>query len=635
MPKPQVQQGGLNDFTLASGFALGYRNREDKTALPPGVLVEGSQNVLTNTARRIAVRKGYELDGQSSAVIAPISSSFDWNMRRGDRNLRAGFKTGAVDGKLQYRYVATAAGQSWNGNIFTLGQVFWIDLKTALTSVGFNFATFWDFSSELKDFLLFVDGSSNIYEWSGGITTFASAAAGPNTITKQGATTWAEENFYNLTAGRAITINGVDYTYTGGEGTTTLTGVLPDPTLAAHPVGSVVHQKVITTANSAMTNIPATFKNSLIENLRNQIYIGSLIDNSVYISKVNNYKNFTFTVPVRIVGEGARVTLDAPPVAFKPQEDKMYIGAGKDQWYETQFQLSLDLSAEAFNIIRLKTTSQQGTQSQAMTTKIKNDVAFVSFEPIVNTLGRVDNVVLTPQVKDVSFPIINDMNGYDFTDASIAYYRNFIYLAVPKHNLVRMYNMTDPQNPYWEAPQILPVSRFAVIGGELYGHSYFVGETYKLFSGYNDNGKSMQAIARFSFDNYGTRSSSKNYNQLYTEGYISSNTTLTLTVQKDIDGCATTASYNITGTSSFVCTPSNDASLGKTSLGKKGLGTTSTVISADALPPKFRWIRTFPPKYFYEDQISYSSTGTDQRWEVLAFGPQILPDRDQNNAITD
>lgn len=625
MPQPQNkrqgtgQQGGTSDFTLVTGFRSGYRNREDKTALPPGVMVEGSQNVLTNTFQRVAIRKGYTLDGAASTALAPILRSFDWFTSKGyERNMRAGFLTSAGnDGKLQFRYVDED------------GNVTWTDILTGLTSVSFNFTTFWDFTTEKIDLMLAVNGSSGIYEWSGATATVSGGTL--NTITKTGTTTWGEEGFY--TAGtRKVTIGGTEFTYTGGENTTTLTGVTPDASGIA--ADALAFQTMRLTANSAMTDIPTTFENDLIGNLRNQIYVGSFLQNSIYISKVNDYKSYAFTSPVRVVGEGAIITPASPPTAFIPQESSMYITAGQDEWYDVSFTLSSDNAKEALQIQRLNTTAQQASISQQAVSKIKNSVVFISNEPILNTFGRVDNVVLTPQMTDISFPIVNDMLSYDFTDATLIYFQKFIYMSVPQEGVVRMYNMTDPLNPYWEAPQIMPISCFSIIGGELYGHSYLVPETYKLFDGTNDNDNPIEAVATFSFNNYGSRSKTKGYNEFYVEGYITTNTTLTLGIQYDIDGCATTASHSIAGNDTqIVCIGGMDNSLGKNSLGKQPLG--SFIFEQGATQsPKFRVIKTFPITYFYEDSISFSSNGIDQTWEVLAFGPQLLSAADMNTKIS-
>ena len=56
---------------------LGYRNKEDITNLPPGVLTVGSKNVLINDGERVAIRQGFELDGQENTANTPIVSSFD------------------------------------------------------------------------------------------------------------------------------------------------------------------------------------------------------------------------------------------------------------------------------------------------------------------------------------------------------------------------------------------------------------------------------------------------------------------------------------------------------------------------------------------------------------------------------
>lgn len=798
-----TQAARANEFPLLMGFKKGYRNREDDTMLPPGIMVKGSQNVLTNTFNRVGIRRGYTLDGQTSSDLAPILSSFDWERHTGDtRHLRGGFNTTGTNGKLQYRFVAQA-GDNWMGNTFTEGQVYWIDLVTDVDNTLFRFCDFWDFNSELKSLLLFVNGSSQIWEWSGGVTTLASASndsgvigtwkqpgaitgigaipfggtgvnytvgdiltvlnaahtglltvtatnglafgdkitgvsvleggggyevslnqpvsggtgsgatfdistissnAGQNyvegdilTVTggnndaqfrvtriasfsgtpgkivtlavvnpgtgyapgtfplaggsgtgaeitvdtvvqgfieKTGTRSWAEEGFYNLESPRSVVINGNIYTYTGGETTTFLTGISPDPT--GEPVQSVIHQNPVITHNYDMTGIPFEFKNFLIENLKNQIYVGGEENQSVYVSQTNNYKNYTFTTPTRSPGEGAILTLDGVPTAFSPQQEQMYISAGQDQWYFTKFTLSGDLASESLDIQRLKTTLKQAARTQENLTKIKNNLCFVSFETIVNILGTAQNYLLDPQTRDLSFPIVNDMNSLDFTDGSLIFHKQFVYIAVPKNSVVLIYNMTDPENPYWEAPQILPVGRFSVIDNEIYGHGYQVSETYKLFDGFNDNGNPIEAIATFSFNNYGTRSYPKNFTRYYTEGYISQNTILTQTVQYDVDGCATLVPKTIDGTDrKIVCLNTNDNSLGKKSLGKYPLGGNLTLNTSTDTPPKFRVIKTFAPTPFYEEQTTYSSDGIDMRWEILAFGAAAYPASEGNNSITE
>jgi hypothetical protein len=503
----------------------------------------------------------------------------------------------------------------------------WRDLITALTSVAFNFTgEYWD-ATNLQSRLLFVNGAVSITEWTGGITTISGATA--NTITKQGEKTWAEEGF-SPSGSIIVLIGGNEYTATGGHGTKTLTGVTPSP--AAEAYGSIAHQKPVTTLNSAMADIPTAFKNDLISCLRNQVYVGSFDSNYVYISKVNDYKTYTFTPVTRVIAEGALLTLEGQPTAFIPQEDRMYISAGEDQWYQTKFTLSSDNTKEDFTIVPLKTSSKQAAKSQAMTVKSKNNVAFISEEPIINFLGRVENIFETPQITDISFPIVNDMNDYDWTDASLRFFKNFLYVAVPKESRLLIFNMTNPKNFYWEAPQIVSISRLSIIDGELYGHSYLTNETYKMFDGYDDNGILIEAIAKFSYNNHGSRIRTKIFDECFVEGYISSNAKLNLDIDYDIDGCMTETSREIDGSDrDIVCIGSDDNSIGKESLGKHPIG--GKIGAVSTLPPKFRVIKTFTPVDFYEESISFRSSGKDLQWEILAFGPNVRFSTGNNNAI--
>jgi hypothetical protein len=52
------------------------------------------------------------------------------------------------------------------------------------------------------------------------------------------------------------------------------------------------------------------------------------------------------------------------------------------------------------------------------------------------------------------------------------------------------------------------------------------------------------------------------------------------------------------------------------------------------LPPKFRVIKTFPQRYFYEDQIKFFTSEMDVQWEIICFGPQLIPYGSLNTSIT-
>lgn len=689
------------EFSIVSSFKLGYRNREDVTNLPPGVLIVGSQNVLTNVSERVQIRQGYALDGAISNVSSPVSSSFDWLTRgNGEVHLRAGGLTSAGnDGALQYRYVDADGDVSWN------------DLLTGLTIVDYNFTTFWDTTESLRE-VLFVNGTSNIFVWNGitallasvdniaghivvldatptdggtgytvgdtltisggtgGTATVATvdgsgviltaalltvgsgytAGSGNATtggtgtgatldittvvtgqITIQGTTTVLDTGFYSASKLNLV-INGNTYAYTNIFGTSFL-GISPDATGEA--VNSIIINAVATIPFSSMTGITATFDANLISVLNNQIFLGSLTSPVMWLSNVNDYTDYSSSTP-RQPGEGGTLILDQNLVAFNVQGNAptsittsvptMYMSAGTDIWYTVTFTAFTNIdgtTGETLGALVIKTGRRQGAQSQAMVSSMKNNSIAVSFEPTIDSIGVMENYLTQIQTVNLSDPIKLDVDSYDFTDGSIFYFQYNIYVAVPKEGLVLVYSLVTNS---WEAPQTLPISRFYIVNGALYGHSYNTFESYQLFTGYADRaypgftGFPIAAVWKFCYDNYGSRFSYKSATAAYIEGYINANTTLTCQIIYELDGCQTTRNFTLNGSDSqFVCVASPEGSLGQESLGKIKLGGDKTP-SINGLPPKFHWFPTFNNKDFFESTFQFSVLGTNERCELLAFG---------------
>jgi len=573
----------------------GYNSRVDPTKLKEGYLVEGSQNVLSTDGENIKIREGTELLGAANTALNAIESSYDWKTHSAvERNLRS------YDDELEVYYDGT-----------------WTRVENLWTDVDFEFAEWWD-ETEKQDMLMFVNGDANIYAWSGGIAVIDSTTA--NTIKKTGTATWAEARFTTTDAygTRQVIINGSAYGYTGGEGTTTLTGVTGDPTGEAD--ASTVIQEVGT-----ITNKPASTNNDLISVLNNQLYIADFTKRFVYISKQNDFNTWSPSSP-RVPGEAALLTLDGYPTAFIVQEEFMYVSAGTDQWYKTLFELSADGTKEAVNIKRLKTSSQEAAISQGAVCNIKNNVAFVTQENGVDTLGRLENID-TPRSKPLSDAIKTELIDYTTTNVHTKYFKNNIYIALPSEGKVLIYNL---EKGYWEAPQIMAIRRLAIIDDELCGHSSAVPETYKLFTGHNDNTNPIEAIAKFSYLQYGDRDRYKSLDEFYSEGYISSNTDLTLQLNIDYDGSTSNPEYAIDGADEDILFLSvKTVGLGKDKLGENPLGTTTDDI--DELS-KFRQIDTMVKQDFFEIQPVYKTNQVDANWKILAIGSNAT--YSQNKPIT-
>jgi hypothetical protein len=459
-------------------------------------------------------------------------------------------------------------------------------------------------------------GDSNV-----NVKTGASGVTG-TTVSSDSGATWSVQNGYLYAT---ITENDTN--------TTTFIGVTPDPTAAGISVGDAIMQKPIIGVVTP-TGVPTTFVTDLISTLGNQVYYGSESDHTVYISAVNNYGTCAFSTP-RLPGEGASAVLDAAPVGISPQDDSMLISAGMDFWYQSTFTLSADLVNESFAFNRLKTTANQGAQSQALISKMKNNTIFVSYEPIFNSLGTTKDFLNSPQTTNLSDPIRNDMDAYDFTGGSSYYYNYYLYFTVPTMGVVRLYNL---QKKYWEAPQIMSVGRFYQVDGQLYGHSYLTNESYQVFvpDVYNDNGNPIQAIAAFPYvSSEGAQpNQQKFFNRFYTEGYIAGNTKLTVTVNYDFGAFSGTYSALIDGSDTrIIFNRITDGSLGQNSLGTQPIGTILNLPNNNPVP-KFRIINTFSPINNYEYQVVYSSYDIDTQWALLRFGPDIKPSTDMPVSIS-
>ncbi len=516
-------------------------------------------------------------------------------------------------------------------------------LTVNITNITGGVILTWDFASDADHGTGYAANTK--YTLTGGSGTLAYIwpfTVKSGTLTKSGTDTWAQAGFtFQATGTYTLLINGTTYTYDATDflgDTTTLYGITPDPSSVVS--GDIAIQGVQTIPNAGGSNgLPTDFTNQFIGTLTGVVFVGSAEQSYIYTSDLG-----TSSAQAWASWDSSRfLILNNPPASFIGQDEQLYVSVGTSQWFVVTISNNYVpatstvsgstttnhyASRFTFDINPINTASLQGARSQAFTTTIQNSIGFVSFESAVQSFGPVTNILQGPQMVDFSYSIVNLMNQYDFTGGSIAYYRKFLYIAVPVENRVLIYNMTDPQNPYWEAPQVLPISRFSIIGGQLYGHSSQVSETYKLFTGYNDrvapgfSGYPIAADWVFSYENYGSRFSYKKATKMYVEGYIDTGTTLAAALTYETDGCEVVKSFSLDGSDDqFVCLLSETAgqgSLGKSPLGSEKLGGNDAVGAVGI--PKFRWFPTMSPTDFFEVSISFSVLGDNSRCEILAFG---------------
>lgn len=651
----------------------GYLNNREITNLDGQFLVKGSQDCEIINQEKVAARPGFTVVGDPKTKNAGHHSSADWETNTGvHRSLRLNddgelevywkhawylLKEYAANTHAEFYpwwsstelldfllYVVGGHGiEMWSGGIAEIASATasTVTLQKYLSGTSYNFhdngADPDTITDSLSGFVTagFVAGDTILVTGSvsndgtytvktvtaGTLTLFAqyelTDESGPTVVIKAPGATWAESRF--LTSGtRSVRINGNEYDYTGGEGTGTLTGLSG---VAGVSFGDLALQAIRSTDIGDFSD---NYQADLISVTGNYVFVGSKKSRVVYVSKSTDYTDFTFTTPLRKPTEGFVFNLDSTPTAFSPDEGLMYAFARRDDAYKIVFTLSADFASETISFTKGKTATGQAAVSQGAVVNIKNAVAFVSFEPTVDTLGNVAFFNDSPQAVPISDPIKNDIEAYDTTDVHGMYANRDLWYTFPAEGILQIYNT---QYGYWQPPWHLDIGRFALIDLEgdgklvLCGHSASTNETYRLRDGWNDNGAPRTVIMAFGYENYGARFTPKSFDEAATELYMSENTEVTDRIIYDYKGSTDIREFPISGgDSTIVFTPNDGYGIGHDPLGDKPLG--SLIDEPDDMR-KVRVVNMTTVKDFFERQRVYYADGIDARFEIIAYGENV------------
>ena len=600
---------------------LGYQTATDEGATDSRYLVDGSQNVIIDRQKRFGARAGYSRLGASNTALTPVRKATTWNnstggelpMRMYDDELEV--YLGTVDTQVINAWTRVAA--SWS------------------TTEIMRFAVWWD-TTENLDQLLWVIGSANLYKWGGGVATVSSVTG--TTITKKGTTTFAQNRFYTTGSKTLINVRtGTEFTYTGGETTTTLTGVTGSPVTDGMIVGDILVQKIVT-----HTDEPAANRNNdTILVFENQVVLGSFDDNEVYISKNNSVTDYSFSAP-RVSGEGALLTLDGPSRGLGSVGQNLIAFAGEHGIFKGEYeQITVGSTlAETLTAKKLATAPKQGSFGPDSVIQVAESIAYLSNEVALRIIENPD-LLSGIKPRTLSNPIKPDFDAETWTNAHGVWHGNRIYLSAPASSKVYILEYIEDADGklrrFWQPPQILPVRPFSVISGAIYGHSNSVPESYLLFNTYSDTASDdsklpINAIAVVAYRNYGARANLKNFDEYYFEGLISGQTNdLVVTFDYDYGGFTQQVEETINGTDASILYET----LVNTSLGQQPLGTQPLGGAMQGASDITRFRVTFEEmkEDFHELRVTLESNETDRQWFILAQGGNIMTSRRRNTAI--
>jgi hypothetical protein len=629
------------EFKLIDEFP-GYNSASDKTKVRPGTLIRGSKNVYKKLSGTIASRCGLKRRGAADSTDAGVKASFEWETNVGTtRPIRV-----TSDGKLQVE-----------SDIVEEGTYVWYDLLETSTLAHpaaeltrFVFDTWWE-NDEQTDRLIAVRGDDKVLHWSGAMAIVESVL--PNQITKTGDETWAEIGIATQrTAEKMIIIGGVEYTYTGGEGTDTLTGVTPDPVGAVN-AGDVVIQSVMVDPASDVTGFDFDF----CKTVNNQVFYGSYSSRVIYISAditAGGTLGFLNLVDgnSHVRGDPASLTLDSQARGIGVKDGKIIIFGGYSDMYVVTPNSDLNVSYEiggqdqfVFNKIEKKNIN--GLSAALGHEFIDNFGDYLVWLDRKNqlralgTFSTVDSIVPTT----LSLAVQSELTEDDFTGGHIKVISNTIHITAPNTGRDWMYEIREVVDDngqivserLWQPPQVRGISRFAILDGIVHGHSNVNPQVYQVedtSQWFDDNPLDepipYTCVMRLAYQQHRRRQGMLTFDKIYLEGYMPQAVNLLGHVYIDYQG--STDRLNIIVNSTV---PEDDTvatfftgvqapSMGDSSFGDNPLGDGIIEEANDQEQvPKFRAIPGVDVGDHFEYSIEIYSEEADSRWEILCFGTNV------------
>jgi len=598
---------------------LGYVTSQDESNTDFRLLVGGSKNVQIDYQKKVKSRSGYTRFGAANTALTEVRNAWTWQTSTGTQSPMRMY-----DDELEV-YLEDIDGVTIDAWTRVMSGLSTTELIRSCIQKGGNGG--WFDSTEAQDLCLMVIADANIYEWNGAVATIASATT--TTITKNGTAAWKTNRFYS-TRNKIVTINGTDYTYTGGETTTTLTGVTPDP--SGEAANSVAVQKVVTNSNQPA----ASRTNHFIHNFENHIVIGSEDDNSVYGSSSSSFTDFTFSSP-RTIGEGFLLTLDNPTRGFASLGTNLIIGAGNSAIFKVDFeQIAITTTlAQTARLKKLDVGVNQGFLNQESIVPVGNQIFYLTNEVALRSIDDPNNLSgINP--KTFSNPIKPDFDAEDWDGAFGFWYKNALYYTAPDTSRMYILNFVEDADGklfrFWNPPQVLPVGPMTLIKfnsvEQLYGHSNVVPETYLLFDGASDGQYDGMAVedklpieakAIFAYNNYKKKGVLKTFDEYYVEGEITPATSdLDMKLRYDFDGITQEITKTIDGSNEDIL----EGAVGMNSLSQQSLAVNPLggFLNAPSDARKFRLVFEIAKEDFFEIQTEFITNDVDKYWSILSHG---------------
>ena len=431
----------------------------------------------------------------------------------------------------------------------------------------------------------------------------------------------------------SITIGATTYTYAAIVGTQFI-GISSDPT----GVSGVGFQALSTYPNTPAQGFNANF----IKVIENQAWVGSYTSRVCYVSADGQSANgdFTnYTVPnPEVDGSPAHLNFDSNLNGIGVNQENIYVSCGTGEWVIVSF------SSTVINNINTRVTTQTSKVVAKRAAALAHEfisnsgdtLIYLSQDQQLRAVGNF-NQSFVNAFPAFSQDVFTELQNENFTGGAVKCIGDFAYLTAPVSGKTYLYQVRQSVNPLnevvverlWHSPFVIGATRVDDNNGTVVVFSNANPMMYQMWdtNQYYDDSPSGSQLPydcklALAYNTAGRRQGIQSFDKIFSEGYITLGTPLTVTVNYNYQGSTqiTPVIVNSVAQPAKLFTPSL-SSLGDTIPGDKPLGddiNEDDTNNGDL--PKYKVINSLALINCFEYQLVYESDATNANWELLASG---------------
>lgn len=614
--KPNAKKWYIFPDMLPTKRFGGINTREDETQQRGDFPI--GENITFANSRIPTVRTGYESNGTEVDNITPVMRSWVYENRNGDQFELKAYGTFVdywlVGYSTEYKHLVTGLTPGLEFGYANIG-------KTADTTSHTNFC----------------NGTDSWYKFNGAFAVVSGVTT--NTISIASGT-WTALGF-NAAPGK-IMINNAEYTYTGGEGTATLTGVTGDPTGLVVAGDIAVQSPIVVTAlDSFKGKVVMAHDGRMHARLetKKSIWNYSKLDDpydwaAAASDGAGGAKEVEFGGPITAFGK-----LNKTALCFKNGIIKALsfnqVGTRLDSPVYTTL-VTADDKGTTLGAINQKSTFSTPL-GMIFVTPDKRMVLLTGVtannEPQYLFLDDQIQPIFSKGVHDTASGIcVNNIVYYSFKQDVNSSYND----VVIKGDLTRQTTTTEGKviPCQWDAPYIgWNVADWTVVYDASQGknvihwHSSINSNSYRLITSKTDNTNPYNANIRTWAEHFDMPYVQKKVDYIFVEIKMTENTELLATLLYDEDGVTGTSEYVLKGTDtthkfdSSVYNPFGSSPYGSQKIGSNELG-------VDLKKYRF-YIETPNNYYFYNLSLQLSCDDAGNDFQLIRFGYRVTESLDK------